>query len=375
MEYRKRDLENIISDWIFRNKILIILGARQVGKTTLVKELLKKFDVSKNYYNCELLSVKSILETKDPYKIKNFIGDSKLVVFDEAQKINDIGLVLKLLFDTFPEVQIIATGSSSFELKNKTNESLTGRALDFHLYPFSIHETKQFLSNVELYSSLEKFLRFGLYPEIMENDENRAKILLENLISRYLYKDILEFESLKKPDLIVKLLQLLAFQVGSEVSLNELSVKLGVTRATIERYLDLLEKSYVIFRLKAFKRNLRSEISKKVKIYFYDLGIRNSIISQYNSITLRNDIGALWENFCILELIKDTFNKGIRKNFYFWRNTIGNEIDLIEDYNGELNAYEFKWKNIKTKIPLDFTEVYKNVNFKIITSDNFLEYL
>jgi len=322
-----------------------------------------------------LLPVKSVLETKNPYKIVKFAGDSKLIVLDECQGVKDIGQVLKLLFDTHPDVQIIATGSSSFELKNKINEPLTGRAPDFNLFPFSVKELQQELSNAELVSGIDNFLRFGLYPEIIRYDEDRAKLLLNNLISRYLYKDVLEFESLKKPDLIVKLLQLLAFQIGIELSMNELSVQLGVTRKTVERYLDLLEKCYVIFIFRAFSGNMRNEITKKVKIYFYDTGFCNSVISQYNTIPLRKDVGALWENFCIVEFIKNALNKEVRKNYYFWKNFSESEIDLIEDYDGKQNAFEFKWEKRKVKHPKEFLNHNKVNSYNLITPDNFFEYV
>lgn len=374
LTYIQREIESLIKKWLFKNKILIILGPRQVGKTTVMKKIISD-NADSIYLNCELLTVKTVIESLDPYSIKRLIGEKKLAIFDESQQIKNIGLALKLLHDTFPELQIIATGSSSFELKNKVNEPLTGRALDFLMLPISLKELLNIFNRIELTSYMEKILRFGQYPEIINSDYEYSKILLDNLASRYLYKDILEFESLKKPDLLLKLLQLLAFQIGSEVSMNEISNKLGITRKTVERYIDLLEKCYVIFRLKSFSRNFRKVITKKVKIYFYDIGIRNSIIAHYNPLSLRNDIGQLWENFCIAELMKKSLYEGKRKNFYFWRSRAGQEIDFLEEYEGKFNAYEMKWKDEKKKIPDDFLKSYGETEFKTINSHNFFDYL
>jgi uncharacterized protein len=374
MDYLRRDIQNHIEKYLFRKKIIFIHGPRQVGKTTLALQLLDKFGKKENYYNCELLNIKQLLESKDPYLFKKFIGNAKFIILDEAHTILDIGKSLKLIYDTFPDIQMIVTGSSSFELRNKSNEPLTGRAFDFMLLPFSLNEVRQKFSNVEILYSVNSILRFGLYPDIFGKDDDTSKITLDNLTSRYLYKDILEFETIKKSDKIIKLLQLLSFQVGNEVSINELSKSLGINRTTVERYLDLLEKSYVIFRLKAFSRNLRNEISKREKYFFYDLGIRNSLISLYNPLDLRNDIGALWENFCIIELMKKSINNGIRENYYFWRNVKGEEIDLIVEKNGLLTAYEIKWKKEKIKYPKDFFNNYKNSEYNIITQKDILKY-
>jgi uncharacterized protein len=374
MDYLRRDIQNHIEKYLFRKKIIFIHGPRQVGKTTLALQLLDKFGKKENYYNCELLNIKQLLESKDPYLFKKFIGNAKFIILDEAHTILDIGKNLKLIYDTFPDIQMIVTGSSSFELRNKSNEPLTGRAFDFMLLPFSLNEVRQKFSNVEILYSVNSILRFGLYPDIFGKDDDTSKITLDNLASRYLYKDILEFETIKKSDKIIKLLQLLSFQVGNEVSINELSKSLGINRTTVERYLDLLEKSYVIFRLKAFSRNLRNEISKREKYFFYDLGIRNSLISQYNPLDLRNDIGALWENFCIIELMKKSMNNGIRENYYFWRNVKGEEIDLIVEKNGLITAYEIKWKKEKTKYPKDFFNNYKNSEYNIITQKDIMKY-
>ena len=375
MEYINRDLQKQIVKWFYKNKIIFILGPRQVGKTTLVLHLLSEYGNKENYYNCELLNIKQLLESKDPYLFKNLIGDAKFIVLDEAHTVNEIGKMLKLIHDTTPDLQIIATGSSSFQLKNRSDEPLTGRAYDFLLFPFSLTEISRKITKVELLSKVETILRFGSYPELFNKGEEESKIYLDNLTSRYLYRDVLEFETIKKSDKILRLLQLLAFQIGSEVSITELATKLGINRGTVERYLDLLEKAYVIFRLKAYNRNLRNEISKKEKFFFYDLGVRNSLISQYNPLELRNDVGALWENFCVIELIKKSINSGEKKNFYFWRTIQGKEIDFIEEADGKLVTYEFKWKNKKTKKPAEFFNEYKTSDYIVLTKDDILKFL
>ena len=371
MKYIKRSLQDILENWLFKGKILTIMGARQVGKTTLAREILKKYGNEKDYYNCDIISIRQSLQKQDPLILKKIIGDSKLIVIDEAQRIENIGLVLKILHDSFPEIQILATGSSSFELSNKINEPLTGRALEFKLFPFSINELSSLYSVIEIEAQLDFFLRFGQYPDIIQKDENDARVLLDNLASKYLYKDILEFEEIKKPDVLLKLLQLISFQLGHEVSKNELSTKLSVNRDTIDRYLDLLEKAYVIYRLKPFSRNLRKEINKKEKIFFYDLGIRNSLISAYNPIEFREDIGALWENFCIVERMKFLQSVQQNPNSYFWRTHDKKEIDYLEEYNGKITGYEFKWQKNKMKIPAEFLETYKNSSIAIINKNNF----
>jgi len=298
-----RDIEKNIKNWLFKEKIIILYGARQVGKTTLAKKLLKEYGRLEDYFDCEIGSIKQSLEKEDPAALKKILGDGRLIVLDEAQKVTNIGLILKLLSDTYPQTQIIATGSSSFDLANKVNEPLTGRALEFTLYPFSLRELKNFYKNYELDGQLENLLVYGFYPEIIKSNLADARQLLDNLTNKYLYQDILIFNRIKKSDLVVKLLQLLALQIGNEVSINEIAVNLQCSRDTVINYLDILEKSFVIFRLRAYSRNQRKEIAKKQKIYFVDLGIRNSLISRYNVLPVRDDVGVLWENFCVSERI------------------------------------------------------------------------
>lgn len=374
MQYT-RSIERTIGKWLFRKKIIIIYGPRQVGKTTVSKSILKKYGNSKNYYDCEITSVRQALEKQDPIELLKIFGKEKIIVLDEAQKIPNIGLVLKIFIDTYPNIQIIATGSSSFDLANKINEPLTGRALEFILYPLSLTELTQKYNRIELDGQLDNLLILGSYPEIVNSRIKDAQMLLNNLSSKYLYKDILEFEQIKKSNLLIDLLQLLALQLGQEVSTNELATKLSCNRKTITRYLDLLEKAFVIFRLRSFSRNLRKEIGKKQKIYFYDLGIRNSLISRYNPLRERDDIGALWENFCIIERLKYLQNKQIHCNRYFWRTHDQKEIDYIEEYNNKINGFEFKWSKDRFKQPSDFLATYKNTSIRLVNKYNYFDFL
>ncbi len=367
----KRDLQPLIDRWLFKGKIIILYGARQVGKTTLSKALLESYGTDGGYFNCEIQSVQASLAQREPVALQRFLGNKKIVVLDEAQQIYGIGKVLKLLADTFPEIQIIATGSSSFELANRSAEPLTGRALTFELFPLSYAELGQAFSPAERRAQLDFWLRYGLYPDVAFSGEEDARTLLDNLSSRYLYKDILEFENLKRADVLVKLLQLLALQIGQMVSYHELANTLKISSATVERYIDLLEKAFVVFRLSPFSRNLRNEIGKKNKIFFYDVGIRNSIVQQYQPIDLRLDKGALWENFLVAERLKFLQLKGLRPNRYFWRTLQQVEIDYLEEHDGQLSAYEFKWQAKDQKMPLAFAKAYPGSSFEVIDHDNF----
>ncbi len=375
MKTLNRDLIRLIEEWLFRDKIIILYGARQVGKTTLVKELLKTHDAQDEYYNCELLQVKQLLERQDSAEIARVFGGTKLIVLDEAQKIANIGLILKVIHDTHPEIQIIATGSSSFTLSSQIQEPFTGRALEFILYPFSYAEMRQVYRPIDLTAQIPSFLRFGLYPEIVGKSESDSIFLLNNLASKYLFKDVFEFETIKRPDVIVHLLQSIAFQVGNEVSHHELSNLLNVHVKTVQRYLELLEKAFVIFRLKPLSRNLRSEISKKEKIYFYDLGIRNSLINNFNTIDLRDDVGVLWENFSIIERLKYLQIQKKFRRVYFWRTHDQKEIDYVEEENGKWYGYEFKWNpKAKVKNTSLFQQEY-NASVEMIHQNNLVTFL
>lgn len=374
MEYI-RIIQKQIEANLFKNKVIIIYGARRVGKTTLSKSILQKYDGSR-YINCELLQNKMALETTNSDALRAFLGNDKIVVLDEAQYINNIGLILKIINDTFPDLQIIVTGSSSFELGNTIAEPLTGRSRQYLLMPFSIEELLQNYTTVDITARLENILRFGLYPEVFDKPEDYMVEELNNIASNYLYKDVLQFERLKRSDLLMNLLRALALQLGSEVSMNELSKTIGTSVQTIQKYIDLLEKSFVIFSLKSYSRNLRKEIAKSKKIFFYDLGIRNAIIQNFNPLSLRNDVGGLWENFCIVERIKRTQYHRIFSNNYFWRTYDQKEVDYIEEHSGQLHAYEFKYNpKANVKWPKEFLETYDNSSLTIVNSDNFLEKL
>jgi hypothetical protein len=294
---------------------------------------------------------------------------------DEAQNIQNTGKILKIIVDTFPDIQIIATGSSSFDLAQKTSEPLTGRTFTYLLYPVSVREIQEYEDLINTKERVKNLMRFGSYPEILRLSEDEAKERLDEIASKYLYKDILNFEGLKKPSLIKELVKLLALQLGQEVSYHELAVNLGVNRATVQRYLDILEQSFVVFKLNAFSRNPRKEISKSVKIYFYDLGIRNSLIQNYNRLDIRNDTGALWENFCILERKKNNETKKRYVNTYFWRTYDQKEVDYVEESEGKIKGFEFKWnpnKNIKK--PKQFIKDY-NAEVEKVDRNNYADFL
>ncbi len=363
-----------LEDQLFKGKVLILYGARRTGKTTLVKHLLTKFSEKSAYINCELQEYKDALSTTNSGLLAEFIGNRELIIFDEAQHIANIGLVLKVLVDTFPQVQFIATGSSSFELSGMVSEPLTGRSRQFLLLPFSLEEIGQSLNPIQIKANLPNFLRFGLYPQVFTSIGDDKIEELAEISSNYLYKDLFQFEQIKKPDLLFKLLAAIALQTGSESSLNELAQITGTNVHTVKRYLELLEKSFVIFRLNSFSRNLRKELAKSQKIYFYDVGIRNAVIRNFNEMNLRTDAGGLWENFCITERMK--FNQNHRRfvNIYFWRTYDQKEIDYIEEKDGHLTCFEFKYaEGAPGKFPAEFSETYPNSSFKVITPGNFYE--
>ncbi len=370
-----RDLEKIINEHLFKGKIIVLYGARQTGKTTLVKKISKKYQ--KNIFlNCDELDVRKMLTEKTSTELKNIIGNNKLVIIDEAQRVTNIGITLKLLIDNFPEIQIIATGSSSFDLANKISEPLTDRKYVFQLFPFSINELRNEYSILELNRILHNRIIFGMYPDVVKSDQANSVEILKELANSYLYKDILTFQNIKNPEAIEKLLQLLALQIGNEVSYTELASELNIDKNTVSNYIKILEEAFIIFRLKPFSRNLRNELKKMRKIYFFDTGIRNALINNFNPLDLRNDKGALWENFIISERLK---HNAVKRNFcntYFWRTHNQQEIDYIEEFGGKLYAYEIKFSNKKTfKFPEKFIRTYTDVSCQFITPDNFLDFI
>ncbi|MFA6006465.1 MAG: ATP-binding protein [Candidatus Paceibacterota bacterium] len=368
----KRTIKAQIEHWLEQGKIAILYGPRQVGKTTLAKEILK--DRKGKYINCENLETRQALESQNAAQLRAYLGEGTFFVLDEAQRVENIGLALKLLKDTFPELQLLATGSSSFDLANKISEPLTGRSVEFHLYPFSYGEIAAMKEPWEMANVLDSMLRYGSYPELTQRGWHDAELFLQNISSNYLFRDVLEFEQVKKPKLLTNLLQLLALQVGNEVSLNELATKLETGRVTISRYLDLLEKSFVIFTLYPLSRNPRNEIGKKNKIYFYDLGMRNAIISRFNQLPVRDDIGALWENFCIVERMKSLGNSMMYRNHFFWRDRRSGEVDYVEEYDGAIHGYEFKWGEKHARPPKNFIETYQG-SYITVNKENFSDFI
>jgi len=377
MKEIKRDLEPLIESWLYKHKIITIFGPRQVGKTTLAKKILRKHGSEKDYFNCDIPSIAQSFENPEPLLLERIIDKAGIIVIDEAQRIKNMGLTLKIIHDTMPNVQVIATGSSSFQLRNSMNEPLTGRGIEFLLLPFSLNELRQIYRPHEIDALLPFYMRYGLYPEIVDKTEAAAETLITNLAAKYLYKDILEFENLKKPELLTNILQLLAFQLGAEASRNEIASKLNTSRETIERYIDLLEKAFVLFRLKPLSRNQRNEISRKEKIYFYDTGIRNSIISAFQSLDFRTDAGALFENFMIVERLKYIQLQNQNRNLWFWRTHDGKEIDYIEEYDGQFHAFELKWGKgkIKKSTIERFNSLYENAEISTISRTNYFEFL
>jgi uncharacterized protein len=366
----ERELGKLIRKYLYKKKTIIIYGARQVGKTTLVEQLVGESNEKTLFLNGDDADIRTKLSDLSAIQLKPIIADHKIVVVDEAQRIPEIGLVLKLIHDNYKEVQLIATGSSAFELAGKIKEPMTGRKLEFYLHPFSFNEMVNhhgFLTEKRL---LEHRLIYGYYPDIALNTGEESK-LLRSLASSYLYKDLLTLDHIQKPVLLEKILQALALQIGQEVSYSELAQLLNSDKGTIEKYIDLLEKTYIIFKLNGLSRNVRNEIKKGKKIYFYDNGIRNAVIGNFQPIESRTDSGALWENYIISERNKFLLNNDIEFSRYFWRTTQQQEIDYIEEIGGLLNAYEFKWNPMRKSIfPKTFANAYPDSEFQVINPDN-----
>lgn len=373
--YIKRQIEPSIKKNLFKDDIVIIYGARQTGKTTLVKKIIKEQSILlPKYLNCDEGDIQKLFsEAETSVALKRIIGDSKLIIIDEAQRVRNIGLKLKLMVDNFPEQQIIATGSSSFDLSNEIKEPLTGRSREFWLYPLSLSEMFPSKDNLEFSRNLETILTYGSYPKVFESISNEEKkIQIEKIVSNYLYKDVLKFQSLKNAEIVRRLLEALALQIGNEVSYNEIARLLGVSKQTVENYVEILEKAFVIFKITPYSKNLRTAISKLRKIYFYDLGVRNALIDSLKPLSLRNDIGALWENFVVTEFKKQNDFIGNIKNLYFWRTYDGQEIDLLEEKEGKLVGYEIKWNRARKKAPKAWLN-YKNASWKVITKNNYYD--
>ncbi|MGL2995204.1 ATP-binding protein [Flavobacterium sp. TSSA_36] len=365
-----RSLEQRILSRLFQKKALLIMGPRQVGKTTLLKKI---FQDNHNllWLNGDELDVQKLFLNLSADRFKAIIGNKKVIVIDEAQRIEAIGLRLKLITDSLPEVQLVATGSSSFELANKVNEPLTGRKWEYKMYPLSFSEMVTHHGLLEEKRMLPHRLLYGYYPDVVNNQGNE-KDILRQLSDSYLYKDVLMLEQIKKPEKLIKLLQALALQVGSQVSYNEIGTLCGLDSKTVEKYITLLEQTFVVFKLSSFSRNIRNELKNSKKIYFYDNGIRNALISNFNQIENRTDIGALWENFLISERMKHLNYSGKWVNYWFWRTKEQKELDYIEDSDGQITAFEFKWNpNTNVKFPKQFIANYPDSAFEIVHRDNF----
>lgn len=368
-----RELQTIISQRLFKGKAIVIVGPRQVGKTTLLKTLVQETGKKTIFFNCDEPDVRKQLDLPSSTQWKNLIGGAEIILIDEAQRIKDIGITLKLLVDNFPEKQVVITGSSALELSNSINEPLTGRKFEYQMLPFSTREMIQHTSSLEETRLLNNRLIFGMYPDIVNHPGNETEMLL-GLATSYLYKDIFTFQDVRKPEIIEKLLQALALQIGSEVSINELAQLLGIDAGTVLRYIDLLEKSYLIFHLRSYSKNVRNELKKSRKVYFYDNGIRNALISNFSPVELRNDVGALWENFLISERVKrNNYDLNYCKS-WFWRTTQQQEVDYIEEKDGQLSTYEFKWNATKKpRLPLTFSSNYPGSEFRVVSKENYLE--
>ncbi len=371
----KRSLQPIIEKHLFSGKTILLVGARQVGKTTLLKNI-SKLNTDKTLWpNGDNPNDRTLLNDINITRAKELFPLGSIVVIDEAQRVENAGLTLKIIHDNCPGIQLIATGSSSFELTDKIKEAMTGRKWTFTLYPISLTELADNSNRLEILRTLETRMIYGSYPEVINHPGNE-KAILHELVNDYLYKDVFTFKDIRKPDVLEKLVRALAFQVGNQVSNRELSRLIQIDKDTIDRYIYLLEEAYIIFRLNSFSRNLRSEIKRSRKIYFFDVGIRNAVINQFSPLSLRNDMGALWENMMITERLKKIeYNQGYG-NRYFWRTIRQQEIDYIEEVDGKLFAFEFKWNPKKTtKPPVAFLKSYPNAQFQVITNDNFFEFI
>lgn len=370
-----RTIESYITPLLGGKKAIIIMGARQVGKSTLLHQMLGRCD-DVVWMNGDDLDVQDLFANLTSTRMRAILGDKKLLVVDEAQRIADIGLRLKLITDQVPNVQVIATGSSSFELASKVNEPLTGRKREFKMYPLTFAEMvrhTQFLDEVRM---IPHRMVYGYYPEVVSNPGDERAVLKE-LSDSYLYKDILSLDSINKPDKLIRLLKALALQIGSQVSYNEVGTLIGLDSKTVERYVDILEKSFIVFRLGTFSRNQRNELKSSRKIYFWDLGIRNAVIGNLAQVENRTDVGELWENFVIAERMKQNAYASSFVQSYFWRTRQQHEIDYVEEVDGQLHAYEFKWNERKAhcKCPDSFRTAYPEATFQVITPKNIEEFL
>ncbi len=370
----RKSFEQILKR-LHKGKAILLFGARQVGKTTMLHKMTFEAGERILHLNGDEPDIRAFLTDKTSSQLKTYIGKHTLLVIDEAQRISNIGLTLKLITDQIKNVQVIATGSSSFEMANKMNEPLTGRKYEFNLYPLSFQEMVNHHGLIEEKRQLEQRLIYGAYPEVVVNPDDSQE-LLTLIADSYLFKDILMVDSLKRPRLLDKILKALALQVGSEVSYNEVAQLVGADKGTVEKYIQLFEQTFIIFQLPSFSRNVRNELKKSKKFYFYDCGIRNAIIGNFNPIQNRTDVGALWENYLMSERMKKLQYDKVRQHSYFWRTTQQQEVDLVEEDTNGMKAFEFKWnKHSNVKFPKTFTRAYPEAKIEVVTSENYEAFL
>jgi len=374
MKVVKRKVQVEIEKWLNKGKVLVITGARQVGKTTMLQNMFSESEEKVLWLNADETRVRTRLSEPDVASLKGVVGNYKTVIIDEVQRIENAGLLLKILADNFKEVQFIATGSSALDVSEQIFEPLTGRYLLFYQHPFALAEMYKDESLFEIENKLNFHLVYGSYPDIYNHQED-AQTLIKNLSNQYLYKDVLMWKDIRKPQLLDKLLKLLAYQVGSEVSIHELSKQLHVSSETVDTYIDLLEKSFVLFRLPAYSTNPRKEISKMNKIFFWDNGVRNAVIGNYDDVSIRQDVGQLWENFMISERLKMNSWLAQDRKEHFWRNYNQSEVDYVELDGNQLSAFEMKWRtNKKIKVSVAFTNTYPNAQTSVVTPTSFDEF-
>lgn len=369
-----RYLIETVRSKLFKGKTIIVLGPRQVGKTTLLETLRAESQESCLLLDCDEPDTRNSLSGASSTELKALFGNHRIVMIDEAQRVRDIGLTLKLAHDKLKDTQVVVTGSSALELSNEVNEPLTGRKLEYIMFPLSLEELGDHHGRTEESRLLERRLIYGTYPDVVNNAGEEQEIL-KYLTTGYLYKDVFNFQEVRRPELIERLLEALALQMGAEVSYNELAQTISADPVTVERYLGLLERSFVVFRLRSFSRNLRNELKKSRKVYFYDNGIRNALLSDFTPIDLRTDKGALWENFLVSERMKHINYHGLHCNRYFWRTHQQQEIDYIEEKDGILHAFEFKWNPKKqVRRPPNFADAYPKHTFTVVNTDNYRDF-
>lgn len=372
MKLFKRDLEAKITPILFKRKLVVILGPRQSGKTTLAKKIIASYGAGGEYYDCQLADIRAHFVLGEPDRLLPLTKNKKIVVFDEAQTVQDIGSILKAYHDTYPEVQIIATGSSSFDLANKIKEPMTGRAYEFLLLPLSLHEIAVAYPGISA-RDIFPLMQFGSYPAVVAAESLEEKLFsIKNIATNYLYKDIFVFEAIRSPKAFEDLLKMLAHQVGAIVSVNELSQSLGITRTTVNRYLKLLEQSFIIRRIYSFSNNPRNEMKKGFKVFFFDTGVRNALVDIASPMETRIDRGAIFENYFVSERMKSGVLEIFPPEIMFWRSRAGEEIDVVEKSGVEISAFECKWKDIAT-VPPQFSKAYPNAVFQSVTAENILD--